>query len=130
MVNNILKRGKFKIDVYDSTIHVIICKDVESIVIEGNKVIKKFKEEIVDCNVHALTFSPDLKPRTYYIWLCPDSLDINTITHETDHLRNYILDFNSINENNDTKEASANLNGYINQMIFRFIFSNGYSIKY
>lgn len=130
MNKNILKRGNFRVDVYGSIIHIVVCKDADAIQVEGNKVIKRFKEELVTYPVQALTFSPDLKGGTYYVWFCPQHLDINTITHETDHLRNYILDYCAVNETNDSKESSANLNGLINERVFAFLNRNGFEFIY
>lgn len=121
---NIIKRGSFKIDVYGAVIYIILCKDSDSMLIEANKVIKKFKEETMQHSAEAITFAPNLRGGTYYAWFCPEYLSVNTITHETDHLRNYIMSFYDIDENNDSKEASANLNGYINQKVFKFLNAN------
>ncbi len=125
----IIKKTKFKIHLYGAIIHVIICDDAESMLIEANKVIRRYKEEEYKHHAEAITFAPNLKGDTYYAWFCPEYLTINTITHETDHLRNYIMDFYSIGEKNDSKEVSANLNGYINEKVFKFLNANG-QIKY
>ena len=68
-----------------------------------------------------LYFCTNKNHRKYYIILSLKDLDVNTITHETDHLRNFIISFNSILENDDAREASANLNGYINERVFKFL---------
>ncbi len=129
---DVLKRGKFNIDVYESVVHVYICKNQDSVFKVANRIIRRYKEpkSVLDRPVKGACFSPDLAPCTYYIWLCLEYLDVNTITHETDHIRNYILDFCSIAENNDSKEASANLNGYINEKVFSFILNNRFKLIY
>lgn len=129
---NILSKGNFTIDIYESTIHVYICKDQDTLFRVANRIIKRYKEpeSILDRSVKGACFSPDIAPCTYFIWFCPEFLDVNTITHETDHIRNYILDFCSIAENNDSKEASANLNGYINEKVFKFITDSGFEINF
>jgi hypothetical protein len=128
-MSNILKKGSFKIDVYGAIIYMILCKDAESMLVEVNKTVRKFKEEEMFYPAEGVTFAPNARGGTYYIWLCPEYLSVNTITHETDHLRNYIMAFYGINENNDSKEASANLNGYINQKVFKFLSTHS-QIKY
>lgn len=126
----VIKKGSFKIDIFNAVVHIYVCIDAESMVEVANKVIIRFKEEPINYPCEGLTFSPDLKGGTYYLFLYKDGLLINTITHETDHLRNYIMDYHSIAENNDSKEASANLNGYINEKVFKFLYKNNFELKY
>lgn len=121
---NIIKRTKFKIDLYNATVHILLCKNAELMLEEANKIIKKFGEDIMEHPAEGISFTPDIKGSDYYLFFCPEYLSVNTITHETDHIKNYIMDFYGINENNDSREVSANLNGYINQKVFKFLSTN------
>lgn len=120
----IIKKTKFKIDLYGATVHITLCKNADVMLEEANKVIKKFGEEIMDHPAEGISFTPNTKGNYYFLFFCPEYLSINTITHETDHIRNYMMDYYGINENNDSKEVSANLNGYINQKVFKFLNTN------
>jgi len=124
-----MKRSRFKIDIFNATVHMYIVDTDDDILKHGNKVIKRFGEEPIDFPCHGLTFTPDQRGDTYYIFLSKESMDINTICHETDHIRNYIIDYYDIDQASDSDEISANLSGYINQKVFSFIKKLGIEIK-
>ena len=126
----VIKKGRFVVDIYKVSIHIIICDTEESVAIEGSKLTKRYKEDSIDDPCFGLCFAPDLKAGTYYLLLAANGLTVNTITHETDHLRNYIIDFCSLAEYTDSKEASANLNGFLNEKVFKFLIKNKIEIKY
>lgn len=126
----ILKKRSFKIDIFGAKVHMYMCKDNEAILTVGNRIIKKFKEDPVDYPVAGLTFTPDELLTDVYLFLCPQHLDVNTITHETQHILCYIIDYFNIDEQNDSNEVAANLSGFINQKVFEFIKYCGLSAVY
>lgn len=126
----IVKKGNFKIDVFGAIVHVYLIDTNENMVVQANRIIKRYKEDPVDYPCAGLSFSPDIKGGTYYLFLSCESLDVNTITHETDHIRNYIIDYYNIDERNDSNEVSANISGYLNEKVFKLIKSANREIKY
>lgn len=126
-MKNIIRKRSFKIDLFGATIHMYICKDSDAIRTVGNRIIKSYDEEPIDYDVAGLTFNPDDKLDTVYLFLAPEHLDVNTITHETQHIICYIKDHYGIDEKNDSNEVLANLSGYINQKVFEFIKASGFT---
>jgi len=126
----IIKKGSFKIDMFGAVIYIYLLDTNENMVAQANRIIKRYKEKLIDFPCHGLTFAPDLKGGTYYLFLSCESLDVNTIAHENDHIRNYILDYYVIDEQNDSNEISANMAGYINEKVFKFIKSANHQIEY
>lgn len=126
----VIKKGSFKIDVYNYKVYIYICDNDDSLIETANKIIDKYKEPRIAHPCTASVFTPDLDLNICYLFLHQNDLGVNTITHETDHIRNYIIDLHSLTENTDSKEASANLNGYINERVFRFLVKNNFEIKY
>lgn len=129
-MKNIIKKRSFKIDLFGATIHMYMCKDSESILTVANRIIRSFKEDPVNYEVAGLTFQPDLQLESIYIFLSPENLDVNTITHETQHVICYIKDHYGIDEKNDSNEVLANIAGYVNEKVFAFIISCGLPISY
>jgi hypothetical protein len=129
-VKPVIKKRSFKIDVFGAKVHMYMCANAEAIVTVGNKIMKKFGEEPIDFSVAGLTFTPDQSLDTVYIFLCPEHIDVNTLTHETQHILHYIMDYYNIEEQSDSKEVSANLSGYINEKVFAFVKSCGMEVKY
>lgn len=127
---NILKKRSFKIDLFGAKIHLYLCASDDAILTVANKIIKRFHEDPVDYPVAGLTFNPDEQLDTVYLFLCPEHLDVNTVTHETQHILHYIIDYYAIDEQNDSNEVAANLSGYINEKVFAFIKDCGYQITY
>lgn len=112
-------------DIYKIGVSIHVCDDEKEVLLEYKRLAKKHNEhkEADDTNyeMSGCVFNPDDSPYTFYLLLSRNNLDVNTITHETDHLRNYIMDVLSLYEDSEAKEASANLNGYINEKVFRFL---------
>lgn len=124
---NVVKQGSFKIDVFNVKVNIIVLETSQDVNAKVKELSKKHKTHHLDETAYAgYVLSFDLN--TYYLLLSKNHLTINTVTHETDHLRNFILGFNSIVEN-EARETSANLNGYINQMVFKFFKKNNIEIK-
>lgn len=125
-----MKRGSFTVPLYGITIYIRIGKTSESIKTAANRMIKSYQEELIDCPIEGLVFTPDSNRSIQYIYLSEEHLSINTITHETDHLRNNIMEQCSLQNESDAGETSAYLNGYINEKVFQFINQHGLKIKY
>ncbi len=126
-----IKRGKIKIGIYETVINMIIVPEDIRVVQQVKKILKKHKSEIdadldggLICNGFAILLEQD--PLIGYLIFSMESLTVNVVTHETDHMRKYILDFKDIEDH----EASANLNAYINQEVFRFAAKSGLEIRY
>lgn len=117
----IISRGRFKIDIYRITIYIYICSDSEDTTKQANKIIRKYKEEEYTHPSEGLVFCPDDDTSINYLFLSVEDLSVNTITHETDHIRNNIIDHCAIVESDDARETSANLSGYINEKVFKFL---------
>jgi hypothetical protein len=126
----ILRKRSFKIDVFGAKIHMYMCANSDAIVTVGNRIIKRFHEEPVTYEVAGLTFNPDEQPDTVYLFISPEHLDVNTITHETQHILNYIIDYYAIDEQNDSNEVASNLSGYINEKVFAFVKACGMEVSY
>lgn len=126
----ILKRATFILDMYKLDIELYIMATNKDVPYKAIQLCKKYKADTSDVKEGAvgyvLTFPK--APGVFYIVLSAESLDINTITHETDHLRSYILQHQGIPQDGD--ETSANLNGYINEKIFRFLYTHNFPITY
>lgn len=122
-----LKRTSFKIDIYDVVVKVIVLKtsgDVLNYVKQLHKRHKDVHTDNFEYSGYTITFDNSV----YYIIFAEDNLSYNLITHETDHLRAFILKHISVNLN-EIDEYSANLNGYINQKVFNFLIKNNFKIK-
>ena len=119
----ILHRGKFTIDIYSVKVNMFIVETPEDVQTEINKIILKNKEpkSLIDYDCHGIVFNPDISPLDFYVMYAKQDLSYNTVTHETDHLRNYIIDYLNLHETTEEKECSANLNGLINQKVFSFL---------
>jgi hypothetical protein len=128
MPKRIIKRGTFILDVHKIVIEIYIMattKDVPRKVIELSK---KYGCDYFDISMDACGYTatfPTTHAGTFYIILSTEDLSVNTITHETDHVRSYILEYLGLTEG----EESATLNGYINEKVFRFLHKNNLKIK-
>jgi hypothetical protein len=119
------KRTKFTLDIYDSVVEVHVVKGEEEVAKKAAQLHKKYKEEPIDeTHIRGFVYTHDFG--TYKIILCEESMCINTITHEVDHVRQFILDHHGVKD----QESSANLAGYINERVFQFLQNAGYKITY
>lgn len=126
----ILSRGKFRIEMYRITIFIYICPDSIDTTKEANKIIRRYKEEEYKHPSHGMVFCPDDDTSINYLLLSAEDLNVNTITHETDHIRNNVIDHCSIVETDESRETSANLSGYINEKVFQFLQKKGIKFNY
>lgn len=126
------KTAKIKVGVYDTIIRLVIVENNEAVAPYGKKVFKKHDDGTETFGVEdgvicaGLAILVESEPLLGYLIYSKDSLSVNTITHETDHMRKYILDYKEVEDH----EASANLNAFINQEVFRQIQKWGFQITY
>lgn len=128
-----LLKGVFKLSMYKVTVNIYIVDVMREVSETMRKLHKKYKLDYSDVNPEACGYTctfPNYNPNVYYVILCRESMDINTITHEVDHLRNFILDDQGITETDYNKEVSANLAGFLNEKTFQFLQKNNITIKY
>lgn len=123
------KIGRIKIGIYETEIDVYVMNSAEEVSPQVAKILKKHKEKFDDSNddiCDGFAVLIEENPLRGYLVYCTEALTVNVITHETDHMRKYILDFKDIED----YEASANLNAYINQEVFRLVRKAGFEITY
>lgn len=121
--NSVVARGSFKIDIYETIVYITVVKEPSDVAPKAKQVLKKNgmdQDVVIDDECHGYTVCIDTGKLAGHIILSKNDITVSNITHETDHLKNYILDFKMIKED-ENKEASANLNGYINQKLFDFL---------
>lgn len=123
----ILHRGKFKMDIFDVTVHMIICDTPESLAIHLNKNLKKYKEEQMPDTYKGFVFSPQIDPSKIFLYLSKEGLTYNTVGHENDHVR-YMILANSNSKDIDI-EFSGNIAGYITEKVFQFLNSKNIYCK-
>lgn len=125
----IIKRGTFILDMYKLVVEIYVMKSSEELVTKVKQLCRKYRVGEKDVQEGAtgytLTFSEN--PGVFYVLFSLGAIDVNTITHETDHLRTYMLQYQGVGGN---EETSANLNGYLNEKVFRFLEKNNILITY
>ena len=126
----IIAKGKFTVDIYKMTVFIFICPNPWEVTREVNKLIRKYGEEEIEYNCHGVVFTPNDDLSLNYLLLSAEDLTVNTVTHETDHLRTNIIDYCSLVETSESKETSANLNGYINEKVFQFLQKKNINFTY
>lgn len=128
----VIKKGTFSIDMYIARIEVHVMATAKDVSVKVRQLCKKYKvchkDVVKEAYGYTVTFSS--APRTYYLILSQDGLTVNTISHEIDHLRNYVLEYQGIETGGYNNETSANLNGYLTERIFRFLTQNNIPIIY
>lgn len=127
MPKRVVKKGSFTVDLYKVDVEIIILYTSKDVSSKARELSRKFgctTDDIAPlaCG-YALTFSAN--PGVFYILLSLDSLDVNTVTHESDHLREYIMEHAGVGGT----EGSATLSGYLNEKIFRFLHKNNLQVK-
>lgn len=122
----IKRKVKIKLDLYEATIEVHVVATETDVANKGRQLAKRGKcDDIIDEEAfRGLVITCDFY--TYFLILCEDSMCVNTITHEVDHVRKYITDYHHIND----QESSANIAGFLNEKIFQFLEKSGYQIMF
>lgn len=113
----LLGRSTFKIDVYSSEVTVTIVTTTTEASNMARYILRKLKMESdsVEKKVYGYTIQ---KGRVGHIIFAAEELNINTVTHETYHMTEYIEQFHGLVQD-DNKEASANINGFLNEKVFQ-----------
>lgn len=127
MPKRLVKRTKIKIDLYDVDIEVFIVNTSADVSYKTKQLCRKNKVGIEGVRDEACgyTASFPLSSGIFYLVLCMECMNVNTITHEADHLRAFIMDYRGMED----EEASANLSGFINEKIFKFLKNSNIEIK-
>lgn len=127
MPKRVIKRVTFSVDLYKVDIEVTVLNTSKDVAYKARQLFRKYgwdPGEVPDeCCGYAANFSQH--SGTFYMLLALDSLTVNTITHEADHTRSQIMTLMGITG----EEESANLSGYINEKVFRFLHKNNLEIK-
>lgn len=114
------------IGVYSSVLELIIVTTTREVTNAAKSICRKIKENCegipTKCSGYCIG-----KGRKYFIILAEDKITWNDISHETYHCTEYIIQFNSVVED-DNREAAANLNGFINQEVITAIKEFGVEI--
>lgn len=130
MPAKIIAKGSFNIDVYNTKVHVIITADA---ILASKKVLelaKKHNSDVgyVPSQVYGYTVCFTKHCNEYFLIYAGDDISLNTVTHETYHLTEFIEQFKSLAQD-ENKEASANLNGFINQKVYQIFKKAGIVIN-
>lgn len=127
MPKRLVKSGSVYVSIYKVRIDIYIMVTSKDVAYKVRQLCRKNKVSTVDvfdeaCGYTA-TFNED--PAVFSVIYCMDCMDINTITHETDHLRAFIMDYKAISGD----EESATLSGFLNEEIFKFLKKHNIEIK-
>lgn len=125
MPKKVIKRGKISIDLYDVDIEIYIVQTSKDVSDKVRQLCRKYKVGVDGVKDEACGYTATFLNGIFYLILCIECMDINTITHETEHLRAFIMEHRAMVDD----EASANLNGYINERVFKFLKKNNIEIK-
>ena len=122
MPKRLLAKAKFNVDIYSTTIIVIVMANSKLVTSKVKELCKLHNADTVglpnECYGYTISFHE--KTRVYYVLYSAVNLTYNTVTHEAHHLSKFIADFNNIKEK-EYAEAEAFLNGYINDRIFKIL---------
>lgn len=131
MPQKVILNTKFKVDVYTTTINVIVMADSAAVSKKVKELYKRHNtlEGYIPSKCHGYTIMFSDKSRLYYVLYAAEGLSYNTITHEAHHLSKFITDFNGVNEK-EYAEAEAYLNGFINDNIIKILHNSGIDITY
>jgi hypothetical protein len=117
-------KGKFNVDVFDCTVHVIITKSIKASV---NYHLRRADAETIDYEPSGLFCRPNVERiGNYYIFFHEDDVTSDIINHEKSHLVEAILLDRNITPKN---EVRAYLDGYISRMIDSFFKKRKMKIK-
>jgi len=121
---------EFFIDIYDTNITLVLSDTAKKTSENIKKIYKleKIKREKDDVPKACAGYVLEPKGRKYYIFLCEEYADENTISHECYHLTEFIGDYNGLSTT-DAKEDRAYLNGYLNIKIRRLLKEMNVTIK-
>lgn len=126
MPKRLLAKGSFKVELYGVTVNIYVMATIKEVATKVKQLCKKigltYQDILSEACGYTATFTTE--PYYFHVVYCIECMDVNTITHEVDHLRKYILEHAGIVDD----EASAILSGYLNEKVFEFLRKNNYNI--
>lgn len=125
MPKKLVKKGKISIDLYDVDIEIYVVVLAKHVADKIKQLCKKNKTGVEGVKDEACGYTASFLDGIFHVILCIECMDVNTITHEADHLRHFIMEYRAITD----EEASATLSGYINERIFKFLKQANIEIK-
>jgi hypothetical protein len=123
-----MKKAKFKVDIYEQNVIVIVLENVQKLDDYYRKLRKtlKYPNDEDEGLAQGLVLS---KGFNTYLLLSEDKICVNLICHEATHVCYSILDMNNISLD-ESEETVALLNGFINEKIFKALQKLNYEIKF
>lgn len=126
MPKRLVAKTSIYMDIYKIRIDIYVMKTTKDVGTKIKQLCKLNNDSTAGLNMEACgytaTFNKDAA--VFHLIYCEECMDINIITHETDHLRSFIMSYKDIKD----EEASANLNGYLNELVFKFLRDNNFNI--
>jgi hypothetical protein len=117
-------KGKFNVDVFDCTVHIIICKSIKA---SANYYLKQADATLIDYEPSGLFFNPHIERiGNYYVFFQENDVTSDVINHEKSHLVEQVLLDRNITPKN---EVRAYLDGYISRMFDSFFRKRKLKIK-
>lgn len=125
----VICKGSFELDIYKCTVDVIVVSNSKEVTNKARQIFKKGGGELDSEDAsHGYAIALDSK---YYIILALEGLTVNTIAHEIDHIRWYVMKGGGISaDSDDTTEVSASLSGYITEKVFQILTNNSIKINF
>lgn len=118
------RKGKFNVDVFDCTIHIVIATSVKSSV---NYYLRKHNHDLIDFEPSGFFCKPDPdRIGNYFIFFSEEDLAVDIINHEKSHLVEQILLDRDIKP---IDEVRSYLDGYISRRIDQFFKERKVKIK-
>ena len=117
-------KGKFEVDVFDCTIHLVIAKSIKA---SANYYLRRADNTVIDyepsgffCNPHTERIG------NYYVFFQEDDVTTDVVNHEKSHLVEQILIDRDIKPKD---EVRAYLDGYVSRMFDLFFKKRKIKIK-
>lgn len=108
---------EFPIPLYETTLVLIVSKDIEKSVKKLNKKHKNTTPIVIEQDSAGVVFEYYIDK--YYLILSEDSVTINTVCHEIYHLTERLSRHRNIFE----EEAKAWIQGYLSENILNYLFN-------
>lgn len=126
MPKRVLAKDSVYLDLYKVRVDIFVMNTTRDVVLKVRDLCRRNGDPnppaLGEACGYTTVFTKD--PAAFTIIYCSECMDINIVTHETDHLRHFIMEYKGI----DDEEASANLSGYLNEIVFKFLRSKKFSI--
>lgn len=103
-----------KVPIFDAVVYIGIGKSVV-------EVVKHFKIDATLNSTMLAAVIPDEIYNEYYLCLSEDTLDIGTIVHEVNHIKNRILEFICFKPSYDNDEVDCYLLDYLVTKIWNIV---------